>query len=1059
MVIKRAAALGLTVSSGFSRAVTVAVLLLCLSASALAQGSGGATVTGVIKDSSGAVLPGVTVEASSPALIEKTRSAVSDTSGQYRIIELRPGIYTVTYTLPGFTTLRREGIELTTNFTASLNVDLKVGTVAETVTVTGETPIIDVKGVTREQIISKSMMDALPTSKSMGGLIALVPGAVSPANGLDVGGSKGEQSVRISVHGARTGDMRQMVDGMLFSNLNSDGAGRLYFVNPVTVQENVIDLGSAGSAQYQLGGAVINSIPREGGNRFTATAFVAGTGHNLQSNNLTSDLTSRGVTQVNGVRNIYDFSGLAGGPAIRDRLWWVVSGRLNGSTTRSANQFHDANLDDWKFVANPSQPVDPEEQTRSTQFRVTWQASAKDKVTGFYDIQRHFRQQAFGELDRGEAVIESGAAMCHSDSLTQFTWSRPQSQRLLFEGGGTIGLNTFGRPSFGTELDGSDYSRCGISEPLRVLVIDTPAGYTAGYHGFGSVGIGIANQFAGRFSTSVVTSSHTVKVGMNILKGVLQNNTYRNPQDVKGLPLQYAFTNGVPSAFTQFTSQYSEVDLDHDLGLFAQDQWSLGRVTVNAGLRFDWITAHDPTVVEPANALFASFTAPAVSDVPNWKDLSPRFGIAWDVAGDGKTVVKGGINRYVTTLTTSVATLFGPTANFSTARNWTDTNSNFFPDCDMKNPAANLECGAFLNPSVGTFGAATATPDPDWVTGWGKRGYNWQTQVSVDRQIGSRAAFNVGYYRTVYGNFFVTDNLNLEPTDYDPFCVTVPVDARLPNSGQQLCGLYNARITPATRNYTTFSENYVNKYPMAGFTQSSEKEHFNGVDVGFNARFARAGTLGGGWSVGNSIQQGSVSVAGGVVNSNTTRCFIVDNPQQLVTNLSNTLGVNSSPAGSCDTQTPYQNRFRLNSSYTLPWGGVMVAGVYQDLPGANFQANRTYTSAEINAQPTGKLINQLTGQPRNLTTAGGVITVDLLSPLTNFAPRIRQLDLRGSKTFRFGRQRLQANIDLYNVFNGSTATFLRAAYTPPAQTTTTPWLQPTQILDGRLVKFGVQYDF
>jgi hypothetical protein len=235
MAMKRAAVLGLTLT----------LLLICRPGVAAAQGSGGATVVGVIKDASGAVLPGVTVEASSPALIEKTRTAVSDASGNYRIIELRPGVYTVTYTLSGFTTLRREGIELTTNFTATLNVDLKVGAVAETVTVTGETPLIDVKGVTREQVISKAMMDALPTSKSMGGLIALVPGAVSPANGLDVGGSKGEQSVRISVHGARTGDMRQMVDGMLFSNLNSDGAGRLYFVNPITVQENVIDLGTA----------------------------------------------------------------------------------------------------------------------------------------------------------------------------------------------------------------------------------------------------------------------------------------------------------------------------------------------------------------------------------------------------------------------------------------------------------------------------------------------------------------------------------------------------------------------------------------------------------------------------------------------------------------------------------------------------------------------------------------------------------------------------------------------------------------------------------------------
>ena len=114
---------------------------------------------------------------------------------------------------------------------------------------------------------------------------------------------------------------------------------------------------------------------------------------------------------------------------------------------------------------------------------------------------------------------------------------------------------------------------------------------------------------------------------------------------MQGLPLQYAFTSGVPSAITEFTSQYTEVDLDHDLGLFAQDQWSLGRVTVNAGLRFDWITAHDPTIVEPANALFPSFTAPGVDNVPNWKDLSPRVGVAWDVMGNGKTVIKGGVVR------------------------------------------------------------------------------------------------------------------------------------------------------------------------------------------------------------------------------------------------------------------------------------------------------------------------------------------------------------------------------------------------------------------------------
>src|SRR5206468_251766 len=144
-----------------------------------------------------------------------------------------------------------------------------------------------------------------------------------------------------------------------------------------------------------LGGAVINSIPRDGGNRMTGTFFLSGTGHGLQSNNLTDALQSQQVTQVNGVRSVYDVSGLIGGPAVRDRLWWVTSHRLNGSTTRSANQFHDSNLDDWVFTPDRNNPVDPEERTHSHQFRLTWQASKKNKVTGFFDVQRHFRQQAF----------------------------------------------------------------------------------------------------------------------------------------------------------------------------------------------------------------------------------------------------------------------------------------------------------------------------------------------------------------------------------------------------------------------------------------------------------------------------------------------------------------------------------------------------------------------------------------------------------------------------------------------------------------------------------------
>src|SRR4026209_2291407 len=134
-----------------------------------------ATITGLVKDSSGAVLPGVVVEAASPALIEKVRSAVTDGSGQYRIVDLRPGVYSVTFTLTGFNTVKREGIELTGTFTSTVNADLRVGSLEETITVTGESPIVDVQSVRRPATGDGCVIAALPTSRSYGALFQLVP--------------------------------------------------------------------------------------------------------------------------------------------------------------------------------------------------------------------------------------------------------------------------------------------------------------------------------------------------------------------------------------------------------------------------------------------------------------------------------------------------------------------------------------------------------------------------------------------------------------------------------------------------------------------------------------------------------------------------------------------------------------------------------------------------------------------------------------------------------------------------------------------------------------------
>src|SRR4051794_10831957 len=302
----------------FDTLLTGAGLWLC-SAMASAQGTSTGAITGTVKDPSGGVLPGVTVEATSPALIENVRSTVTDGRGQYVLPELRPGVYTVAFALAGFATLKRERLELRTNFTAQVDVELTVSQLQETITVTGSTPLVDVRGATQQRTVSRELLDTVPTAKSALGIAALIPAVVEPPNAQDVGGSKGERSVRITVHGGKTFDSRQLQDGMRYNALTPgigslEGTGRGYYANPLAVQEVIVDLGTMGSAEYSLGGAQINGIPKTGGNTFTGSFFLAGTGSGLQSNNLDDDLIAQGLTSVNSVRKIYDVNATVGGP-------------------------------------------------------------------------------------------------------------------------------------------------------------------------------------------------------------------------------------------------------------------------------------------------------------------------------------------------------------------------------------------------------------------------------------------------------------------------------------------------------------------------------------------------------------------------------------------------------------------------------------------------------------------------------------------------------------------------------------------------------------------------
>src|SRR5438034_9271023 len=279
--------------------------------------------SGVVKDASGAVLPGVTVEAASPVLIEKVRTVVSDGEGRYTIVDLRPGTYTVTFTLPGFNALKREGIELPGNVTLTLNGELRVGGVQESITVTSAAPIVDVQNTQRTHVFNRELLDALPTARNYSGLAALMPG-VRMTN-TDVGGNQQMEQIYMVTHGSRLTDTTVQVDGIALNSLLSDNQVQAYFSDAANAEVTYQTSGLG--ADVSGGGVKINMIPREGGNRFSGSAFIGGTDGSWQGDNVTDELRARGLKGGNYITHIYDYNFGFGGPIKKDKLWFFGSYR------------------------------------------------------------------------------------------------------------------------------------------------------------------------------------------------------------------------------------------------------------------------------------------------------------------------------------------------------------------------------------------------------------------------------------------------------------------------------------------------------------------------------------------------------------------------------------------------------------------------------------------------------------------------------------------------------------------------------------------------------------
>lgn len=1009
-----------------SRFPSVWIALILVGFISSAANAQEASITGTVSDSSGGVLAGVTVEASSPVLIEKVRTAVTDGNGQYRIVGLRPGAYVVTFTLSGFSVVNRGGIELMGAFTATVNAQMSVGELSETITVTGASPVVDLQSVEQKRVMSQEVVNALPTSRTPLTLAALLPGAV-PGTTQDVGGTG---TVNIgsassgTIHGTVTGDFRNLLDGFTLGVASApDVFG--FQPNMGSAQEVVVSA-AAGGAESLTGGMVLNIVPKEGANRFTGSFFATAANAHFQASNFTQRLKDRGMTSVTRLKRNYDINPSVGGPILLDRLWFFSSGRWYGYQNYSGDVYHNKNAglaNVWTYEPDLARPAHTLTESGDGNVRLTWQVNSKNKVNFYLDYAKTCQCLRNGNVGASRITPEAAADYTYDPTyLTSVTWSSPLSNRLLLEAGVLARQELTAYTSFRDPQD-----------PELNLIPVNDNGLQ--YHGRLVVRIAVYNKNdqkipQARASLSYVSGSHAMKVGVTSVYGLL-NQEYKD----NNYGLRYTFNQGVPVSLTQVAAPFDLIHKNAEVSLFAQDRWTIDRLTLNVGIRYDGYHMtfpehhYGPTIHTPNR----NFTIPA-GEYFDYKDLSPRLGVAYDLFGTRKTALKASLNRYPVSLgyyEGSPSQVITHTVN----RSWNDRfypqgdprRGNFIPDCDLTQTATNGECGS-IPANFGRQISTLTTVDPESITGWNNRSYNYEFSTGVQHEIFEAMSLDFNYFRRWYGNFRVTHNRALSPSDFTAYSVTTPVDPRLPGGGGQvisgLLDLNPSKTVGGIPNdpYTTLADNY-----------GKQTMHWNGIDLTINAR-----------------PRGGLMFAGGVSTGRTT----TDNCEVLakVVPVATALGGGSTATGAgvgpttnnpsllyCHVEEALRTQFKGFGSYALPWMGLQLAATFQSMPGRQISALIPYTSAQV----AGSL-----GRPLSTATQ---VNVSAVAPGTMFSERVNQLDVRIGKVLRFGRARSAVNFDLYNALNTDVILSQNNSYIG--------WQQPLEIIQGRLAKFSVQFDF
>ncbi len=1029
----------------FVRCLLAAFAILLFASIASAQ----STISGQVKDSSGAVMAGVKVEAASPALIEGSRTVTTDGSGRYAVVDVRPGTYTITFSMQGFTQVK-EQVEVPSNVTVPVDGVMQIGAVGQTVEVQAQVATVDVENVAHPEVLSRTDMDSLPTARNMQSIGSYVPGV--HLNAPDVGGYQQIEQTYMSAHGEPATRDTYLLDGMRVNTMQLDGLIQIYIDNEL-LSESTYQTSNV-TAEVQGGGVYTNLVPKDGGNDFHGSLYLGYTPAQFVGNNVNQSLITR--AQANGlstfagqsaVNRIEDFDGSVSGPIIKDKLWFVLGGRKQLSFIQSAGSFY-----------NNGAPGIERSYIYTGDLRLTWQINSKNKWSAMWIRDWKTKENdvvtdAGGYTDINPAVstLERMPKMYY---ILQTRWTGTLTPKLILQSGFSLTKLDYNinNHSGNNYTPGSAAWYANATELDGALLHRSVAGGVETFSKY--------DRYVWNAMGAYITGSHQFKFGVTDDWGIDQLDNLATGD------AYYNYLNGVPLSITAFnTPTYQHFRLKADLGLYGVDTWHVKRLAITAGLRWEYLDNYIEKQEAPAGRFvparsFPQIDCTTVKGLSCFKNWSPRVGVIYDVFGNHKTAVKAGVGKYNSPVVTSNLNAFNPMYTASQSIQWLNhpttacETNGVTPGCIPAGSGfGDQNIGLNTNPRFGLLN--NMSMDPNF-----KREYQWEYSAGIQQEVMHGVTANFNWFRTADYQQPLVDNYAVPQSAYTPVQIVNPLDG-----------------TPITvYNLQSAFFGLTPQLHETNAPQSLRRNIYNGIEASTTARLPHGAFVFGGWTVENQTD---------------VACDITTNSSGTALNDPNSLRFCDQSGGLFQSLgkidgVPWRNEFKLQGNVPVKWGVEVNASLYSD---PVFSTNYAMSIAASSTGPPLPL-SVFTGDQQGYKTVnwtispatkypldckcpnpGGVVdpgltqgsaTIQLIAPGSRLTPRLTQFDMGARKVFRIReRYTLMAEMQVYNIMNASTVTIESQSL----GTKVAPYLSggpggnASTILNPRMFRVSMQFKF